>query len=118
MQKHLTVAGATAALTSTARDLIRLSMRDNTQRAYRAQLRQWLAWCEREGVEALPANPVHVANHIAERGSAGQSPSTLRTVVAAIKTATTSDLARRSCAASTRATRSVAGCTRSRSPRS
>ena len=62
-------------------------MRDNTQRAYRAQLRQWLAWCEREGVEALPANPVHVANHIAERGSAGQSPSTLRTVVAAIKTA-------------------------------
>jgi site-specific recombinase XerD len=87
MQKHLTVAGTTAALTSTARDLIRLSMRDNTQRAYRAQLRQWLAWCEREGVEALPANPVHVANHLAERGSAGQSPSTLRTVVAAIKTA-------------------------------
>ena len=65
---------ATPALSATARDLIRLSMRENTQRAYRAQLKQWLAWCEREGVTPLPADPIAVANHIAERGSAGQSP--------------------------------------------
>jgi site-specific recombinase XerC len=36
-------------------------------------------------VSVVPADPVHVANHLAERGTAGQSVSTLRTVVAAIK---------------------------------
>jgi site-specific recombinase XerD len=87
MQKHLTVAGATAGLSTAAREMIQLSMRENTQRAYRAQLKQWLAWCERGGVEALPADPINVANYLAERGHAGQSPSTLRTVVAAIKAA-------------------------------
>ncbi|MEO8422265.1 MAG: tyrosine-type recombinase/integrase [Hyphomicrobium sp.] len=76
-----------ATLSTRARDLINLSMRANTRRAYRAQLKQWLAWCERTGAEPLPADPVEVANHIAERGSLGQSPSTLRTVIAAIKAA-------------------------------
>ena len=85
MQKALTVAETTGALSTAARDLIKLSMRANTRRAYTAQLRQWLAWCEGAGVVPLPADPVEVANHLAERGLAGQSVSTLRTVVAAIK---------------------------------
>jgi site-specific recombinase XerD len=85
MTRHLTIEGATTALSSKARDLIKLSMRANTRRAYRTQLRQWLSWCERAGVLPLPADPVEVANHLAERGLAGQSVSTLRTVVAAIK---------------------------------
>lgn len=84
MQKALTVAETTGALSTAARDLIKLSMRANTRRAYTAQLRQWLAWCEGAGVVPLPADPVEVANHLAERGLAGQSVSTLRTVVAAI----------------------------------
>jgi site-specific recombinase XerD len=87
MQKALTVTETRTALSTAARELIQFAMRENTQRAYRAQLRQWLAWCERTGIEPLPADPVYVANHLAERGSAGQSPSTLRTVVAAIKAA-------------------------------
>jgi site-specific recombinase XerD len=85
MHRDLTIEGATTALSSKARELINLSMRANTRRAYRAQLRQWLAWCEGTGVMPLPADPVEVANHLAERGLAGQSVSTLRTVVAAIK---------------------------------
>ena len=87
MQKALTVTETRAALSTAARELIQFAMRENTQRAYRAQLRQWLAWCERTGIEPLPADPVYVANYLAERGSAGQSPSTLRTVVAAIEAA-------------------------------
>lgn len=85
MPRDLTIDGATTALSSNARELIKLSMRANTRRAYTAQLRQWLNWCERTGVAPLPADPVEVANHLAERGLAGQSVSTLRTVVAAIK---------------------------------
>jgi site-specific recombinase XerC len=87
MQKALTLTETRAVLSTAARELIQFAMRENTQRAYRAQLRQWLAWCERTGIEPLPADPVYVANYLAERGSAGQSPSTLRTVVGAIKAA-------------------------------
>jgi site-specific recombinase XerD len=87
MQKALTLTETRAALSTAARELIQFAMRENTQRAYRAQLRQWLTWCARTGIEPLPADPVYVANYLAERGSAGQSPSTLRTVVAAIKAA-------------------------------
>lgn len=87
MQKALTVVETTGVLSTTARELIQFALRENTERAYRAQLKQWLAWCERADVQALPTDPIHVANYLAERGSAGQSPSTLRTVVAAIKAA-------------------------------
>jgi site-specific recombinase XerD len=65
--------------------LIKLSMRANTRRAYKTQLRQWEAWCAEKGECACPASPVAVANYLAERGSAGQSVSTLRTVVSAIR---------------------------------
>jgi site-specific recombinase XerD len=84
MQRDLTIEGATA-LWPNARELIKLSMRANTRRAYTAQLRQWLIWCEGADVVPFPADPVEVANHLAGRGLAGQSVSTLRTVVAAMK---------------------------------
>ena len=84
MPRDLTIERVTT-LSSNARELIKLSMRANTRRAYTTQLRQWLTWCERAAVVPLPADPVEVANHLAERGMAGQSVSTLRTVVAAIK---------------------------------
>ena len=44
-----------------------------------------MAWCEQNGRPAFPADTNDVANYLAERGSVGQSVSTLRTVVAAIK---------------------------------
>ena len=53
-----------------------------TRRAYGAQ---WLAWCKREAISSFAAAREVVASYLAERGAAGQSVSTLRTVVAAIK---------------------------------
>jgi site-specific recombinase XerD len=72
-------------LTDRAREYIKHSARPNTRRAYAAQLKQWLAWSEARGSQPFPAQPAGVANYLAERAAAGQSVSTLRTVVAAIK---------------------------------
>lgn len=85
MSQDLTRPTTAAVLSPTTRDLIKLSMRANTRRAYATQLRQWEAWCEQTGLAAIPADPAAVANYLGERGTAGQSVSTLRTVVAAIK---------------------------------
>ena len=72
----------------------------NTRRAYAAQLKIWFAYCEQLGRALFPADPVAVANWIAERANSGersgkratdcklgQSMSTLRVAVAAIKAA-------------------------------
>ena len=72
-------------LSNDARDYIKHSARPNTRRAYAAQLKQWLAWCEALNVQPFPSDPASVANYLAERAGAGQCVSTLRTVVAAIK---------------------------------
>ena len=56
----------------------------NTRRAYATAWRAWSAWCASEGVEPLPAEPVHVAAYLAERAEAGLGISTLRTAVVAI----------------------------------
>ena len=87
MADELTSAAAQppAVLSEAARRYINASARPNTRRAYAAQLRQWMAWCEQNGRPAFPADTSDVANYLAERGSVGQSVSTLRTVVAAIK---------------------------------
>src|SRR4051794_38701703 len=77
--------GSLTTLSERARAYINASARPNTRRAYAAQLRQWMAWCETEEVATFPADPMTVANYLAERGAAGQSSSTLRIVVAAIK---------------------------------
>ncbi len=72
-------------LSDQAREFIGQSARPNTRRAYAAQLKQWLAWCEGRGLAPFPADPTSVANYLSERALKGQSVSTLRTVVAAIK---------------------------------
>lgn len=72
-------------LSERARSYVGQSARPNTRRAYAAQLKLWFAWCEGKGLEVFPADPVTVANYLAERADAGRSVSTLRTVVAAIK---------------------------------
>lgn len=42
-------------LSSKARELIKLSMRENTRRAYKAQIRRWEAWCKEKGVSVVYA---------------------------------------------------------------
>ena len=56
----------------------------NTRRTYATAWRAWSAWCKSEAFEPLPAQPVHVAAYLAERGEAGAGISTLRIAVAAI----------------------------------
>ena len=87
MANELAPASATALplLSDQAREFIGQSARPNTRRAYAAQLKQWLAWCEDQGLAPFPADPTRVANYLSERAVKGQSVSTLRTVVAAIK---------------------------------
>ncbi|MEU4803867.1 site-specific integrase [Actinosynnema sp. NPDC023587] len=63
----------------------------NTLRAYRSDWVAWAAWCDREGRQALPADPVDVAVYLAVAargvkpdGSPAFSPSTLERKAAAI----------------------------------
>jgi len=75
-----------AKLTDSAKRFAKASKADNTRRNYAAQIKLWVAYCEAHGLDANPpADPAHVANWLAERADAGQSASTLRTAVAAVK---------------------------------
>src|ERR1041385_7412530 len=49
-----------------AREFIRASKAESTLRGYRADWRDFLAWCERVGQRPLPASPEAVAAYIAE----------------------------------------------------
>jgi site-specific recombinase XerC len=57
----------------------------NTHRAYRAQIRHWMIWCQKNGITPLPANPAHVAAWLADRASSGHAQATLAVARAAIK---------------------------------
>ena len=58
------------------------SLRPNSRRAYAGQLAQWMKW---KGLtDFAPVDSIDVANYLAERAAAGQSVSTLRTIVAAV----------------------------------
>jgi site-specific recombinase XerD len=74
-----------SALSEGAREYIKCSARPNTRRAYATQIKQWVTWCERQGLVDFPADPASVANYLTERAEAGQAASTLRIVVAALK---------------------------------
>ena len=56
---------------------------DNTWRAYEADLRHFAAWCDLEGLSALPAEPATIAGYLAAHATA-LSVSTLRRRLAAI----------------------------------
>src|ERR1041385_9302075 len=49
-----------------AREFIRASKAESTLRGYRADWRDFLAWCESHGLRPLPASPEAVASYIAE----------------------------------------------------
>ena len=46
------------------KDYVRRGKADNTWRAYRSDLSHFGAWCESEGLEALPAAPAAIAAYL------------------------------------------------------
>lgn len=70
-------------LSENARRYAASSFRPGTRRQYATALNQWLQW---QGLADLePADPIDVANYLAELASAGKSVSTLRTALAALR---------------------------------
>ncbi|MTJ93980.1 MAG: tyrosine-type recombinase/integrase [Desulfovibrio sp.] len=57
----------------------------NTRRAYRAGVRAFCAWCERQGCQALPAAPEDVAAFLAEERQLGRTVATIDLRRAAIR---------------------------------
>ena len=60
---------------------------ENTLRSYRSQFAMFNRWCDEEGMQALPADPITVARYLAHRGNEGISVSTLRLCKASISAA-------------------------------
>lgn len=56
-----------------------------TRKSYASRIRQWEQWCEERGRIPLPADPTHVAAHIAYLGDQGKSVSTIKTTLAALR---------------------------------
>lgn len=56
----------------------------NTTRAYASDWRQFEAWCDERGLEALPARPEAVATYLAVLAQAGRADSTIGRHLAAI----------------------------------
>lgn len=71
-------------LSQAARLFAANSLRGGTRRVYASQLRQWIAWARAHAVADFPADPIHVANFIAERAAQGIGIPTLQCSVAAI----------------------------------
>jgi len=69
-------------LAETARDYARAATSQNTNRAYAADWRHYLAWARRQGLEAPPPNPQILGLYIAAcaSGAAGPSPCSVRTI--------------------------------------
>lgn len=58
---------------------------DNTHRAYESRMRAWQAFCARHGMQPFPAQAVTAIGWIASMADAGQSLSTIRQSVAAMR---------------------------------
>jgi hypothetical protein len=72
-----------AELVEVMADYARRGKADNTWRAYEADLRHFAAWCDLEGLSALPAAPTAIAAYLAAHATS-LSVSTLRRRLAAI----------------------------------
>lgn len=68
-------------------DFIEAAAADNTKRGYASDFRQFVAWCESAGVQALPADPVDVAAYFARLAQKGRKASTIDRAKAAIRMA-------------------------------
>ena len=70
-----------------ARGYADLAKAPNTVRAYRADWRDFAAWCEGRGLEPLPAAPETVALYLADLAESGRKASTLQRRLSAISQA-------------------------------
>jgi site-specific recombinase XerD len=61
------------------------SLAISTRRAYRSGLSDFRAWCDAQGLQALPATPEAVARYLATLARAGRKVSTIEQRVAAIR---------------------------------
>jgi len=61
------------------------SYASKTRRSYRSSWRHFVAWCEEQGYEALPAAPEIVAAYLTDRAEQGVSVSSLKVARAAIR---------------------------------
>ena len=74
-----------AKLGEDARMFLNASLSASTRRNYKAQFKVWCTWCDANERPILPSNPGDVANFVSERATAGQSVSTIRLSLAALR---------------------------------
>ena len=74
-------------INETAKEVIAAASSPSTRRAYAAQWRNFTAFCERYGLEPLPAKPETVAGYIAYCVKADKSASNINQAIAAIRAA-------------------------------
>jgi len=72
-------------ISDSTREYLQQAYRPNTVRAYKTGQGQWEAHAEENRLTAYPAAPSDLANFLSARAKAGQSLSTLRAVLAAVK---------------------------------
>jgi integrase len=71
-------------LIESARNYAKAAKASRTVAAYRAAWRAFEAWCESQGLSAMPAAPEAVGLYLAARADAGRKPATLALDVSAI----------------------------------
>ncbi|MBE3206601.1 tyrosine-type recombinase/integrase [Frankia sp. CH37] len=70
-------AGVPARLADTLDELVRAGKAASTWRAYDADWRHFRAWCDREGLAALPAAPTTIAAYLADHAGPRGTPGAL-----------------------------------------
>jgi site-specific recombinase XerD len=75
------------ALVGRAKEYMADSVADNTKRGYASDFRQFSAWCEAAGVQALPSVPSTVAAYFSAMADIGRKASTIDRARAAIRMA-------------------------------
>ena len=68
--------------------LVEASLSHNTYRAYKSAFRKFIDWCDCRGHVPLPAEPITVAEYLADLVATGRRGSTLKVHAAAIGTIT------------------------------
>lgn len=72
-------------LSDRARARILDGMPANTQRAYRRQWTEWVAWCESQGRRSLPATPETLAEYVTHLIDKSLSPASIDQAIAVIR---------------------------------